>query len=152
MELIEPVQSSATNEVCQEFIAAIHHGDLTTAKKLIANQADLVNLVDGESDKTAFELALVGGMSSFARFLINTEPFDVNHEDHHPLRIAIDLGYLDLAAKQFCLKKGVILTTDLSTLAAHFCCVWKRSILSWQSLWLSTELKLIYVMTKGGHH
>ena len=104
MELIEPVQSSATNEVCQEFIAAIHHGDLTTAKKLIANQADLVNLVDGESDKTAFELALAGGMSSFARFLINTEPFDVNHEDHHPLRIAIDLGYLDLAANL--LEKG----------------------------------------------
>lgn len=90
--------------VAQQYFDAIHHGNLPAIKPLLADHPSLVNLVDEQNNKTAFELALAGGMSKIAWLLIESESFDVNHQGHHPLRVAIDLGFLDLA--EHLLEKG----------------------------------------------
>lgn len=90
--------------VAQQYFDAIHHGNLPAIKQFLADHPSLVNLVDEQNNKTAFELALAAGMSKIAWLLIENESFDVNHQGHHPLRVAIDLGFLDLA--EHLLEKG----------------------------------------------
>lgn len=86
-----------TPEKTQAFFDALHHGDQPLVSQLLTALPALVNAVDQEQDKSAFELALAGGLSKIAWLLIESEGLDVNHQGHHPLRVAIDLGYLDLA-------------------------------------------------------
>lgn len=88
---------SQSGDTVQQFLKAIHHGEQEQIKSLLEAQPSLANSVDDEKGLSAFELALDGGLSSIAQRLIAAPGFDVNHEGHHPLRIAIDLGYLDLA-------------------------------------------------------
>ena len=98
------VTQSDTGSDTYQLLTAIQHGNLQTVKQLISEQHSLVNLVDEENGKTVFEQALAGGFSKIAQMLIEHESFDVNHQGHHPLRIAIDLGYLELAEQL--LNKG----------------------------------------------
>ena len=98
------VTQSDTGSDAYQLLTAIQHGNLQTVKQLISEQHSLVNLVDEENGKTVFEQALAGGFSKIAQMLIEHESFDVNHQGHHPLRIAIDLGYLELAEQL--LNKG----------------------------------------------
>ena len=98
------VTQSDTGSDASQLLTAIQHGNLKTVKQLISEQHSLVNLVDEENGKTVFEQALAGGFSKIAQMLIEHESFDVNHQGHHPLRIAIDLGYLELAEQL--LNKG----------------------------------------------
>lgn len=91
-------------DMYESLLTAIHHGDFATVQTLITEQPSLVNTVDDTEEQSAFELALSGGMSKIATLLLEQDSFDVNHQDHHPLRLAIELGYLEIAEQL--LKKG----------------------------------------------
>ena len=81
------------------FFEALHHGGQLLVSQLLIAYPVLVNAVDPVQDKSAFEIALAGGLSKVAQLLLDCEEFDVNHQGHHALRMAIELGYLGLAAQ-----------------------------------------------------
>ena len=68
-----------TLEKTQEFFTALHNGDLPLVSQLLTVFPDLVNAIDQAQDKSAFELALAGGLSNIALLLIESEGFDFNH-------------------------------------------------------------------------
>ena len=91
--------ADTTVSVELQFLSALNHGDLAVVRRLLEIEPSLANLVDVNKDLSVFELALTGGLTNLAKLLLSTGGFDVNHEGHHPLRISIDLGYIDLATQ-----------------------------------------------------
>ena len=50
-----------------------------------------------DSNHSAFEIAISSGYSKIANLLIECPEFDINLSGHNPLRLAIDLGFIDIA-------------------------------------------------------
>ncbi|GEM77858.1 ankyrin repeat domain-containing protein [Vibrio superstes] len=81
----------------EQLQTAIASGDIETFNSILSEQPELVNHVFEKENLTPFELALNFGFSKLATAVSEAEGFDINHNGHNPLRLAIDLGYLELA-------------------------------------------------------
>ena len=138
-----PNMCELTPEKTQAFVTALHNGDLPLVSQLLTTFPVLVNAVDQEQNKSAFELALAGGLSNVARLLIESEGFDVNHQGHHPLRMAIDLGHLELAAQLLAKGSNPNYRPENISSALLLC-------LSWPNSWFSMAQKSISAMTRVG--
>ena len=80
-----------------EFLSAIQSGDLKLITEMVSENQTLVNTIFDDENKTPLELALVKGFTKIVDYLISVDGFDVNHDEHHPLRLAVDLGFIELA-------------------------------------------------------
>jgi ankyrin repeat protein len=87
-----------------EFLDAIKQGNAALIETSIENTPELVNDICEDSNHSAFEIALSSGFSKVANILIECPEFDINLSGHNPLRLAIGLGFIDIA--QRLLKKG----------------------------------------------
>ncbi|BDM64269.1 UNC-44 ankyrin [Shewanella sp. NFH-SH190041] len=88
----------------KQLLIAIESGHRALLAGVLEQQPELVNTVFEEHEATPFELALKNGFSKLADEIMNCDGFDLNHHGHNPLRLAIDLGFLDIA--QALLHKG----------------------------------------------
>ena len=88
----------------EQLLSAVEIGDKSSLKAILNQQPELINIVFDEHNKTVFELALENGFSDIAKELVHNTHFHLNHSEHNPLRLSIDLGYLDIA--EALLKKG----------------------------------------------
>ena len=80
---------------------AVKAGCLEDVKSVMSAEG----VVDGHEISTeAFSLALNAGFKTISMHLLEHEHFDPNANDSEPLRLAIRLGYLDIAARL--LEKG----------------------------------------------
>lgn len=94
----------------EQLLGAVESGDLALLNDLLEQQPEFVSTVFEELEATPFELALKNGFSTLAENIINSDGFDINHAGHNPLRLAIELGFLDIA--KALLQKARTLTID----------------------------------------
>lgn len=81
----------------EQLFDALSMGQQDKCLSILGENPDLINHVfDGQS-ATPFELTLNYGLANLATLIMELPGFDINHKDHNPLRLAIDLGYLDIA-------------------------------------------------------
>lgn len=85
--------------MCSNWSEALSQGRLDLVSKYLEKTVSLVNeiiLVDN-LELTPIEIALKHGYKTIARKIIASPQFDLNHKGHNPLRLSIQLGYLDIA-------------------------------------------------------
>lgn len=85
------------NNMVELFWRGIQEGNLSQVRDCVSTTPLLVNAVHPEQKLSAFEMALAAGYQKIAQALMETPDFDLDLPQHNPLRIAIELGYLDLA-------------------------------------------------------
>ena len=80
----------------EQFFEALHNGDINTVKILVSETPSLVNELSADN-LSPFELALNSGFTKVVNYLISAQEFNVNLDGHNPLRLALDLGFIDIA-------------------------------------------------------
>jgi len=87
----------------RELFSLIENGDVKTLITAVEEDSDQVNVVsiDGLS---LFEALLNAGYTTAAEHFMSLPKFDINHQGHNPLRIAVAMGCIDLARSL--LEKG----------------------------------------------
>lgn len=81
------------------FWDAVRLGDVATFKQQLVELPDLVNAVHPEEKLSAFEIALASGFVALAETLLEYAEFNLNHAQHNPLRLAVELGFVELAER-----------------------------------------------------
>jgi len=74
----------------------IESGDVKALLASIDEDPDLVNEVS-EDRLSLFEALLNAGYTKAAEHIMSLPEFDINHQGHNPLRIAVAMGCIDLA-------------------------------------------------------
>lgn len=73
-------------------------GDTTAISDLLNNSPESLNEIS-EQNLSVFEALLNAGYTVVAKALIELDAFDVNHQGHNPLRIAVATGNIDIAQR-----------------------------------------------------
>ncbi|MEZ9171736.1 ankyrin repeat domain-containing protein [Vibrio cyclitrophicus] len=81
----------------EQLFDSIESGNKEQCLSLLNENPEYLNHVFEEQGLTPFELTLNYGFANLATAISELPTFEINHKGHNPLRLAIDLGYLDLA-------------------------------------------------------
>lgn len=76
----------------------IAEGDTGAISSALNNAPESVNDIN-DDDLSVFEALLKAGFTSAAKAVIELDTFDVNHQGHNPLRVAVATGNLDIALR-----------------------------------------------------
>lgn len=83
----------------EKLLEALKLANKAEIEKILLAEPMLVNTVFLAETSTSFELALRYGYKSIAVYLMSVDGFRLDQQDHNPLRIAIELGFTQIATE-----------------------------------------------------
>ena len=97
-------EKSIDNKICFEYL---DHGEIDKVLDYLNSYPDCVNQIGKKTNLTLMEFSIKKGYEKLAFKLLEINQFDLNIQGHNPLRMAIELGFTNLAEKMISLNANV---------------------------------------------